>query len=42
MAVMKNASMILVQKLDRKRPLGRCRCKCNANIKMGLKEDTGV
>jgi hypothetical protein len=34
----RNAYRILVGKPERKRPLGRPRCRCEDNIRMDLKE----
>jgi hypothetical protein len=39
---LKNAYKILVQKLERKRPLGRLRCRWNTSTKIRLEWDTEV
>jgi hypothetical protein len=38
MGEMRNAYNILVGKPERKRPLGRPRCRCEVNIRMGYRK----
>jgi hypothetical protein len=38
MGEMRNAYKILVRKPERKRPLGRPRCRCKGNVRMDLRE----